>query len=215
MRIRGWPGWQACGNSKTTRATSGSTGSPIGGSSRLTFCGAAGWGAAAGAAAATLIGTGAADARARGCGRGSFGGQLVCGREICQSELSRLALIVQPYRHRQQGGDALPVGSGMRQRRPLGHACAEFVCRYVFRGHQARFAPAAGNGEGIGQVLADFRGILAASQRRAEHEDAALRLSGEGIGEPEVARGNRSRPNCRARSTLPRAGHRPNRTAPG
>ena len=54
-----------------------------------------------------------------------------------------------------------------RHGRPFAEACVKLVGRNVFGRHQSRCAPIAEEGIGISQVLAHFRGVVAAAQLRA------------------------------------------------
>ena len=74
---------------------------------------------------------------------------------------------------------------------PFGHPRGELVGRQVLPGHDLRFLPVPVEGEGVGEVLPRLDAVVARANRIGHQLDAAFRLSGERIGEAEVARGDR------------------------
>ena len=80
--------------------------------------------------------------------------------------------------HAQQAGNATGIGFGANLSGPLGHAVADFAGGHVLGRHDARGAPIALQGIGIGEVLANLGRVLSGAQRIAEHMDAPIGTAG-------------------------------------
>ena len=119
-------------------------------------------------------------------GFGNHGG---LRREVGKCEILRLACIA-GRGHAQQLGNAQLVIFWTGAGSPIRKARVELVGGHVFGSHDPRSAPVAGEGVGIGEVLACLGGAFAVAHGVDEIVHAAFRLAGERQRKAEIGSGN-------------------------